>query len=191
MSHLQYGVSVKPEATTPRFRVSRTMLRGGLSFALAAGVGLAMATGAFANGAKPSPTPCATTAPITAPCVPNVTNTGSSYTITLPGIGTLNFTVDQTTGKVTGTPTTSGLGANYTATIKVDKDTDRIVVVFTNSADPTKSVTLNVKARPGPNGAAPVVKAKVKRVHRDDDADETENDHHESGQTTKSYTGQD
>ncbi|MGA7912613.1 MAG: hypothetical protein WB682_11215 [Candidatus Dormiibacterota bacterium] len=151
-----------------------------------------MATSAFANGTKPSPTPCATSAPITVPCVANVTNTGSSYSIVLPGIGTLNFTVDQTTGKVTGSPSTASLGTNYTATIKVDKDTDRITVVFTNSADPTKSVRLVVKTKPGATGGTPVVTAKVKAVHHvGDEANETEHHGDGSGHSTTSGTGHD
>ena len=191
MSQPPYTVRNTSEAAKPGLRLSRTMLRGGLSIALAAGVGLAMATAAFANGTKPSPTPCAASAPITAPCVPNVAKAGSSYTIVLPGIGTVNFTVDQTTGMVTGTPTATGLGAGYTATIKVDKDTDRIVVVFTNT-DPTKSVALVVKTKPGANGAPPVVKAKVKAVHHDDDeANETDHDADKSGHSSTSTFGHD
>jgi len=186
MSQPPFSVRVRPEASG----LSRSMLRHGLSLTLAAGVALAMATSAFANGTKPSPTPCASSAPITAPCVPTVGQSGSTYTITLPGIGTVTFTVDQTTGKVTGTPITSGLGAGYTATIKVDKDTDRITVVFTNT-DPTKSVVLVVRAKPGANGAIPVVKAKVKAVHHDDDESGTDNDSDHSGHSSTSGFGHD
>ena len=193
MSQPPYTVRNTAGAAKPGFGLSRTMLRGGLSIALAAGVGLAMATAAFANGgSKPSPSPCAGTAPITTPCVATPVQAGSSYTIVLPGIGTVNFTVDQITGKVTGTPTATPLAlSGYTATIKVDADTDRLVVVFTNT-DPTKSVALIVKTKPGPNGTAPVVKAKVKAVHHDDDeATETDHDTDKSGQPSTFGFGHD
>jgi hypothetical protein len=186
----QPPINVSSEAASPGFRLSRTMLRSGISIALAAGVALAMATSAFANGSKPTPSPCTT--PLTTPCAATVVHgTGTSYTITLPGIGTLNFTVDQTTGKVIGTPTTTGLGANYTATIKVDKDTDRISVVFTNSVDPTKTVQVVVKTKPGPTGQPPVVTAKVKAVHHDDENEtETEHDGDSSNHGGSSGSGQ-
>ncbi|MFI5282117.1 MAG: hypothetical protein ACHQ0J_03200 [Candidatus Dormibacterales bacterium] len=173
--------NVKSEAADTGRGLPTVMLRGGFAIGLAGVIALAMATSAFANGSKPLPSPCASSAPITAPCIPTVGQSGGNYTITLPGIGTLSFTVDQTTGKVTGTPATSALGANFTATIKVDKDTDKISVVFTNSADPTKSVLLVVKTKPGPNGGAPVVTAKVKAVHHDDDGDKNETEHDGGG----------
>ena len=184
----QPPINVSSEAASPGFRLTRTMLRSGLSIAVAAGVALAMATSAFANGSKPTPSPCTT--PLTPPCAATVVHgTGTSYTITLPGIGTVNFMVDQTTGKVIGTPTTSGLGTNYTATIKVDKDTDRISVVFTNSVDPTKSVQVVVKTKPGPTGQPPVVTAKVKTVHHDDDENETETEHDGGGSSHGDSSG--
>jgi hypothetical protein len=136
--------------------------------AVAVAVGAAcIATPVLAHDvSRPPAAACGATLPLTTPCTPTVvapdTATGM-YTVTLPGVGTLNFKIDPATNTITTTSVT-GLGVNFTAsTPKVSADGTKISVTFTNSADPTQVYRLKVKIKPPETaGGAPVVKAKVR-----------------------------
>jgi hypothetical protein len=72
---------------------------------------------------------CATTLPLTTPCDAAVAVSGSTYTVTVPGVGTLTFTLEA-----------SGVASSPAATAAdgwvVDKaaaDGDGAVAVFTNA----------------------------------------------------------
>jgi hypothetical protein len=96
---------------------------------------LAKPASAHDNGSSPRPTPAACTTPLTAGvCSPDVAdNGGGAFAVTLPGVGTLNLTVDPSTGLITDA-TVSGLAANFTASaVKIDSDKDSAKVVITDT----------------------------------------------------------
>ncbi len=164
-------------------RLRRIAVRSG-AIAIAVVAACAIAVPAFAHdGTKPSPTPCSTTAPITLPCAATVNppaSAGAPYTITLPGIGTLNVTVDAN-GKITGA-TVSDLAPGVTAsTPTVDSDGDKVSVTFTTAAG--QIVKLTVKAKPPTTaGGSPTVTAKASDRHRHHDHEEdADGDHHGDG----------
>ena len=153
----------------------RRLLVGGASLAAAAGAALVLAGPALANeGSTPevAPTPlaaCASTLPLTTPCSVDVTAGAVSgeFVVTLPGVGTLNITVDPTTNKVTAASVTGLSG--FTATpVKVDGDGDKVSVTLTSTTDPNQVYVLKVAVKPSATGA-PTITAKVK-------AGETENE---------------
>ncbi len=149
-------------------RTLRRLLIGGASLATAAAATLVLAAPALAHDKTATPLSPCTSPPLTTPCSATATPSAGGYTITLPGIGTLNITLDPTTNAVTGA-TVSGLDAGFTASaVKVDKDADRVVVTFTSTTNPSQVYKLKVAVKaPATAGAAPTVTAKVKGAHRD------------------------
>jgi hypothetical protein len=164
-------------------RMYRKTLRIALPLAVMGLSSLALASPALANdGAKPSLLPtCGATLPLTTPCTPAVTaGGGGSYSVMLPGIGTLNFTIDPATNLVTAA-SVSGLSANFTAsTPKVDADGDSIKVTFTSTTDPSQVYRVKVGVKPPTTpGGSPTVTAKVKGAHHSEKGEvEHENEHH-------------
>jgi hypothetical protein len=118
------------------------------------------------DGPKPPAPACGSTLPLTTPCTPTVVapaTAGGAYTVTLPGIGTLNFKLDPATNAITSA-TVSGLSVNFTAsTPKIDGDADKVTVTFTSTTDPTQVYRVTVKVKdPATAGGPPVIKAKVR-----------------------------
>lgn len=151
----------------PSPRDLRRLLIGGVSMAAAA-ASLLTAAPALAHDGTPTPLPtCSATLPLTTPCSAPVTTTATGYSIILPGIGTLDITVDPATNKVTAA-SVSGLDANFTASaVKIDKDGDSVAVTFTSVSTPTQVHKLKVAVKPNATGA-PTVTAKVKGAPKDD-----------------------
>jgi hypothetical protein len=136
------------------------------------------------DGGKTLP-PCSATLPLTTPCAPTVTppsSPGGPYTITLPGVGTLSFTVDPATNTITSA-TVSGLAVNFTAsTPKIDGDADKVTVTFTNTTDPTQVYRVRASVRaPATAGGAPTIFAKVGGRHHGDGEHHNHEHEHEGG----------
>jgi hypothetical protein len=162
----------------PSPRDLRRLVVGGVSMAVAAASLLTAAPALAHDDKAPTPLPtCSATLPLTTPCSAAVTTTATGYSIVLPGIGTLDITVDPLTNKVTAA-SVSGLDANFTASaVKIDKDSDSVAVTFTSVSTPTQVYKLKVGVKPNATGA-PTVTAKVKGAPKDDDGDEA-HEHHD------------
>lgn len=151
-------------------RAWRRLLIGGASLAAAAATTLVLAAPTLANSTPKPPLPaCGTTLPLTTPCSAGVTPPATpigSYVVTLPGIGTLNITIDPTTNKVTAA-SVSGLTGFTASTVKIDGDGDKVSVTFTSSTNPSQVYRLRVSVKPPTTaGGAPTVTAKVKAAHK-------------------------
>jgi hypothetical protein len=135
-----------------------------------------------------------------AACAPGVANSAGAVTLTLPGVGTLSFTIkaDGTIDTTGTTPKSTATGTNFTAgTPKVSSDGTHITVTFINAATPTQTYTIKAKVVPptsvagaATTGAATVVAvAKPARNHDDqNEAKETETDKDDDSQSTSSTT---
>ena len=180
----------------PKTRIISTVLAAaaasGITLALAAAP--AMATPTTAPSTTPTtrtpPPPCASAPPLTKPCSATVANSSGTYTVTLPGVGTLTFTIDPTTNQVVlPANAVSNLGANFTATTpKVDGD--GVSVTFINAATPQQVYHLDVDVKPTTVAGStattpPTVTAIVKgRGHGDGHGGHDgghDGDHHGSG----------
>jgi hypothetical protein len=165
----------------------RRQIVGGVSLAAAAAATVMFAVPALAHDGAKKPLPaCSSTLPLTTPCAATVTPPaapGGNYTVTLPGIGTLNITVDPATNQVTAA-TVSGLNAGFTAsTPKIDADKDSVKVTFTSTTDPNQVYRLKVSVKaPATAGGTPTVTAKVKGAHKDGAKHHDSRERGESGQ---------
>ncbi len=163
-------------------RALRRLLIGGASLAAAAATTLMLAAPTLANETPKPPLPaCGTTLPLTTPCSAGVTppaTPGGSYVVTLPGIGTLNITIDPTTNMATAA-SVSGLTGFTASTVKIDGDGDKVSVTFTSTTDPTQVYRLSVSVKkPATAGGAPTVTAKVKTAHKHHDDETNEQSEH-------------
>lgn len=154
----------------------RRQLVGGVSLVGAAAATLMLAAPALAHDGMPksTPTPCATSGALTTPCAaPVVAGATGAYSVTLPGIGTLNITVDPTTNLITAATFTL-LDATFTASaVTINEGGNKASVTLTSVADPTVVYNLKAKVKPPTTaGGAPTVTAKVKSPEKED-ADET------------------
>ena len=141
----------------------------------------------------------ATTAPLySAACAPGAANVSGAVTLTLPGVGTLSFTI-KADGTIDTTSTKStATGSNFTAgTPKVSSDGTHITVTFINAAAPTQTYTIKAKVVPptsvagaATTGAATVIAVAKPAGHQDDqnEAKETETDKDDDSQSTSSTT---
>ena len=164
-------------------RAVRRLLIGGASLAAAAGAALVLAGPALAHeGSTPEVAPaplaaCASTLPLTTPCSVDVTAGAMSgdFVVTLPGVGTLNITVDPTTNKVTAASVTGLTG--FTATpVKVDGDGDKVSVTLTSTTDPSQVYVLKVAVKPSATGGPPTITAKVKAGDTENEDKNEQND---------------
>jgi hypothetical protein len=128
-------------------------------------------------------------------CAPGVANVSGAVTLTLPGVGTLSFTIKADgTIDTTGTPPKStATGSNFTAgTPKVSSDGTHISVTFFNAATPTQTYTVKAKVSPptSAGGAATVIAVAKPAGHQDDqnEAKESESESDDDGQSTSSTT---
>jgi hypothetical protein len=167
----------------------RRFLIGGASIAAAAGAAVVLAGPAFANEStspEAPPTPlaaCASTLPLTTPCSVDVTAgaTAGTFMVTLPGVGTLNITVDATTNLVTAASVT-GLTGFTASTPAIGEDGNRVSVTLTSTTDPNQVYVLKVAVKPPATaGGAPTITAKVKAGEKEetdaDDQNEQSGDH--------------
>lgn len=111
---------------------------------------------------------CAATLPLTTPCKAAVANVGNNYTVTLPGVGTLTFSLDAANNVVNPVATADpGFTASTPAV-----DHDGAAATFVNATTGEKyKVDADVRPAATP-AAAPTVDATVKsREHCDHDHD--------------------
>ena len=193
MTEIELGTVLNPRAV-------RRLLIGGASLAAAAGAAMVLAGPALANeGSTPdvAPTPlaaCASALPLTTPCSVDVTAgaTAGDFVVTLPGIGTLNITVDPTTNKVTAASVT-GLTGFTAAPVKVDGDGDKVSVTLTSTTDPNQVYILKVAVKPPATaGGPPTITAKVKAgetENEDKDEQKAEHDGGSSGAALSDHGG--
>jgi hypothetical protein len=160
---------------------------------LAAGTVTFAAAPAFATTPLPACTPAASAPLYTAPCLPVVTGTNPGpFTVTLPGVGTLMFSLkpDGTIDPTSVTP--NATGANFTATTPVvSEDGMHVSVTFINAANPVQKYEVRAKViqtNPTTVGGAPgfAVVSKARPAGEGDDneqGDENENEQgdHEDG----------
>src|SRR5665213_2945142 len=97
--------------------------------------------------------PPAATSP--ASTTPTVTSSAGTFTVTFPGVGSLSFAVDTTTGAVSSLTVTPVDGSGVTASVPT-ATRDGVKVVFTSA---TSTQVLEVKVVRSPSG--PIVKAEV------------------------------
>jgi hypothetical protein len=169
----------------------RSRLAAGAAGLLAAGTVMFAAAPAFATTPVPACTPAGSAPLYTAECLPVVAGTPpGAITVTLPGVGTLTFTVkadgtiDATTAAATAT------GANFSAgTPVVSQDGTHVSVTFINAATPVQKIEVRAKViqtNPTTVGGQPgfAVVSKARPASQGDDneqGDENEQGDHEDG----------
>ena len=168
-------------------RVSRTALLRVLGLVAATTLAVVLAAPAAATGTPtpgPTPTPLAdcTTPPVTTPCTPGVTTAGGVWTLTLPGVGSLVFTVDPTTNQIVSA-SVMGVATAFNASLaSVDGEDGKVSATFTSKTDPTQVFTIVAKVHePATAGGAPTVTAVVKSAEKEDDKDDDKNDKNKVG----------
>jgi hypothetical protein len=141
----------------------RSRLAAAAAGLLAAGTVMFAAAPAFAT-TPPTPLPACTpaaTAPLyTAKCLPAVGGTApGAITVTLPGVGTLDFTVKADGTVDPATVMATATGTNFTAgTPHVSSDGTHVSVTFTNAATPAQHYFVKAKViqtNPTTVGGAP------------------------------------
>ena len=147
-------------STHPSFRRIATASAAAL---LGLCVAVVPATMAAADTTTTTSTTVATpTTTTTDPNAPVVANVGNDFTITLPGIGTLTFTVDPATGAVSGLLVVPVDGSGFTAGTPV-ATAEGVAVVFTSA---TATRVLEVEVHMTDSG--PMVTAEVDVSEPDD-----------------------
>ncbi len=96
------------------------------------------------------------------PASPTVSQTAGTFVVTLPGVGSLSFGVDPTTGALTGLTVTPAAGTDFTAGTPQLTD-EGVQVLFSGT---TGSQLLEVEVEEGP---MPEVTAEVKAPDAADD----------------------
>ena len=126
------------------------------------------------------------------PCTATVSNSGSNYTVTLPGVGTLTFSLDAA-GNVTD-PTVAGTENGFTASTP-KADGDGVTATFTNAAtDPAKTQQYKVDVDVHPADTAstePKVTANVRSAddhHCDGDHDGNRDTHDTDSDAASAHT---
>jgi hypothetical protein len=149
----------------------RKQLLGGGSLAVIAASSILLAVPALAHDGTATPLPdCSSTLPLKTPCAAPVIPTPaagvSDYSVTLPGVGTLNITIDPATNQVSAASVASVDAAFTASAVKVDGDGDKVTVTLTSVTDPTQVYKVTVKVKPPATaGGAPIITAKVKARH--------------------------
>jgi hypothetical protein len=165
----------------------RTRLAAAAAGLLAAGTVMFAAAPAFATTPLTGCTASLTPPPqYKAPCLPTVATSGSTITITLPGVGQVVLTLNADgTINTTGTPPVpTGSGAFTPGTVKVSPDGTHITVTFSNTATPpekyvikAKVVQTNPAVAGGPPGFIVTAKAApVKQHHKEDQEGDHDDD---------------
>jgi hypothetical protein len=172
-----------------------TRLAAGAAALVLVGAVLSVAGTALADEPTTSLVPCApatstsTTGPLySANCAPTVSGTApGTITVTLPGVGSVTFTVGLDGTIDTSTqPSVSLIGQNFSAgTPKISADGTRITISFVNIAAPEQHYTIKVKISPPTSeGAKPTVSAVAKVGHHEneqgDDNGQGDEDQHGS-----------
>ena len=156
---VQIGHNGKNRAVTRLRYLIATLATVGVATALAVTPALAHESG----DSDPKPA-CGTALPLTTPCRAEVSVSGSNYTVTLPGVGTLTFSLDANNNVVD--PVIAGLENGFTGTPSVDHDgvTATLSDAASSTATPqTYKVDVDVrKPATATAGTAPTVQATVK-----------------------------
>src|SRR5262249_26697106 len=152
------------------------------------GAVVSVAGPALADETTTSLAPCSpatstsTSGPLyTAKCAPTVSGSApGAITVTLPGVGSITFTVAPDGTIDTSTqPSESVIGQNFSGgTPKISADGTRITVSFVNIAAPEQHYTIKVKVSPPTSaGGAPAVSAVAgPKGHHGDDEQGDDND---------------
>ncbi len=164
-------------------RVARRVGSIFVATVLGSTMSLMVAGPAFADeGTPPTPPPaCATTSTTLAtPCSAAVTSSGGTYTVTVPGVGTVTFnlTADGTPTSVVATP-----ASGFTAGTP-DVDGERVSVTFTNTSNPEQSYTVTAKAKDEPGPTTTVVAVVHSRPPDEGDHHEGDDGSHETPPST-------
>jgi VCBS repeat-containing protein len=121
-------------------------------------LGFGLAAPAFADGSTTTST-TSTTSTTEAP--PVVTNAGGSFTVSLPGVGSLTFTVDPATGAVSNVVATADPTGTFTAGTPTTTD-EGVQVTFTGKDGTVKVLQAHVDAETG-EPVTVTAKAKTKK----------------------------
>jgi hypothetical protein len=156
MKGLTHAVSINDQEVEPMSRRRLAII----SSAAVLGLGLAIAPVAMA--AADSPPPASTTS-TTEAAAPVVTSAGGTFTVTLPGVGSLSFGVDPTTGVLTGLTVAPVDGSGFTAGTPVLTE-EGVSITFTSGMGAT---VLQVEIHPSSTG--PVVTAEVNAAENEGD----------------------
>jgi uncharacterized membrane protein YgcG len=148
MGGLTHAVSIDDQEVEPMSRKRLAIV----SSAAFLGIGLAIAPVAMAAADTPPP---ASTTMTTEAAAPVVTSAGGTFTVTLPGVGSLSFSVDPTTDVLTGLTVAPVDGSGFTAGTPVLSE-EGVSIAFTSGAGTT---VLQVEIHPSATG--PVVTAEV------------------------------
>lgn len=178
--------------------VFRTMFVRGLGIISAAALAVVIAAPAAATGTpSPESTPtllsdCTATLPLKTPCSPLITPptaAGGSWTLTLPGVGSLVFTVDPITNQIVSA-SISGVDVAFTATaFTVGGDSNQVGATFTNVADPTQVYTINARVQPPTTaGGTPIVSATVTSPEKEEQDDAHDKDHENEQKSSDNKT---
>ena len=177
----------------------RSRLAAAAAGLLVSGTVMFAAAPAFATTPLTGCTPAAAAPLYTSTCLPVVSPTApGAVTVTLPGVGTLTFTVKPDgTIDTTGTPpVATATGANFSAgTPQVSQDGTHVSVTFVNAANPVQKYVVRAKVsqtNPTTVGGAPglIVTAKAgvagqgehKKGHSDQEGDNDHDDGANQGQ---------
>jgi hypothetical protein len=168
----------------------RTRLAAVAAGVLASGTVMFAAAPAFATTPLTGCTPAASAPLYTSTCLPAVSGgTGAGMvTVTLPGVGTLSFTLkgDGTIDPAV-TPTATATGVNFSAgTPVVSPDGTHVTVTFINAANPVQKYVIRAKVsqtNPTTVGGAPgfIVTAKAGPTHHEGDDQEGDSDEDGNG----------
>jgi hypothetical protein len=166
----------------------KTRLAAAAAVLVLMGAVLSVSGPALADETTTSFAPCSpatstsTTGPLyTAKCAPTVSGTApGAITVTLPGVGSITFTVAPDGTIDTSTqPSVSVIGQNFSGgTPKISADGTRITVSFVNIAAPEQHYTIKVKVSPPTSaGGAPTVSAVAgPKGHHGEDEQGDDND---------------
>lgn len=161
------------------------------------------APAALADSGTPGPSTTSTTS-----ARPTVAQTGNAFTVSLPGVGSLMFTVDPATGNVSNLVATADAVGGFTA--GTPKVTDEgVQVTFMSPAGDTKTLAADVERENGTVSVKPEVEhgnggdnnhhdeattttvagtPPTTEVHGDNNGDNN-GDHHDESPTTTVATG--
>ena len=176
----------------------RTRLAAVAAGLLACGTVMFAAAPAFATTPLTGCTPAASAPLYTTTCLPAVSGgtAAGPVTVTLPGVGTLTFTL-KADGTIDPTviPTATATGANFSAgTPVVSPDGTHVSVTFVNAANPVQKYVIKAKVsqtNPTTVGGAPgfIVTAKAgPPTHHKSDHEGDKDDDDQGGHNSASLT---
>jgi hypothetical protein len=173
----------------------RTRLAALAAGLLVSGTVMFAAAPAFATSPLPGCGTVAGAPPYTSACLPTVSGgtSAGAVMITLPGVGTLSFNLDNNGIVVPGSASATNIGVNFSHTTpQVSQDGTHVTVTFINPANPVQKYVIKAKVvqtNPAADAANPgfmvTAKATPKSPHHDEQGDNEQGDNeqgeHEDG----------